>query len=182
MNSYITFAGNREIANKPIRLDIRKGHFTRWMGQGQQPQEYDFVQGNLIGRSLRKRETQAGEMTYIDLHFANGDNRFDVSSIASGSVSAELVSKLVNIRDVRSTIRIDVWAKDQFTNCSVHENGERLPFQILPKVVRNQRGFNAAIDSSERDAAVLAMINELNSRIAQVRDAEEKSKEGYGHE
>lgn len=103
----------------------------------------------------------------MDIHFQNGETRFDVSALASGSVAVELISKLVNIRDLKSMIRIDVWAKDRYTNSNVDENGEKLPFRILPKVEKKQRGFSAFFDTSERDAAVMAMIDELNGRIAQ---------------
>ena len=166
------FAGTRDAANRSIRFDIRQGKLAQWMGQGQQAREYDYVQGYLTGISLRKHEMPTGEMTYLDVHFKNGEIRFDVSAIASGSVAAELISKLVNIRDLRSMVRIDVWAKDRYTNSSVYENGEKLPFRMLPKVEKRQRGFSASYDTSERDAAVMAMIDELNARIAQASRSE----------
>lgn len=167
-----TFAGNRDAANRTIRFDIRKGKFAQWMGPDQQRREYDFVQGYLTGISLRKRETAGGEMTYLDLHFVSGGVRFDVSAIASSSVAAELISKLVNIRNTKSSIRIDVWMKEQYTNCTVYENGEKLPFRALPKVERKQRGFSASFDTSLRDEAVMKMIDELNGRIAQASRTE----------
>lgn len=104
-------------------------------------------------------------MTYADMHFVNGETRFEVSALASGSVTAELISKLVNVRDLKSMIRIDVWSKDRYTNTSVYENGEKLPFRMLPKVEKKQRGFSASFDTSERDTAVMSMIDELNARI-----------------
>ena len=159
-----SFAGTRDAANRSIRFDIRMGKFAQWMGQGQQSREFDYVQGYLTGISLRKHEMPTGEMTYLDVHFKNGEIRFDVSAIAS--------SKLVNIRDLRSMVRIDVWAKDRYTNSSVYENGEKLPFRMLPKVEKRQRGFSASYDTSERDAAVMAMIDELNARIAQASRSE----------
>lgn len=161
------FAGTRDAANHVIRFDIRQGKLAQWMGLGQQRREYDYVQGRLTGISLRKHELPGGEMTYMDIHFQNGETRFDVSALASGSVAAELISKLVNIRDLKSMIRIDVWAKDRYTNSSVYENGEKLPFRALPKVERKQRGFSASFDTSLRDGAVMKMIDELNGRIAQ---------------
>ena len=172
MCNYTSFAGTRDAANRSIRFDIRQGKFAQWMGQGQQSREFDYVQGYLTGISLRKHEMPSGEMTYLDVHFKNGEIRFDVSAIASGSVAAELISKLVNIRDLGSMVRIDVWAKDRYTNSSVYENGEKLPFRLLPKVEKRQRGFSASYDTSERDAAVMAMIDELNARIAQAARAE----------
>ena len=167
-----SFTGTRDAANRIIRFDIRMGKFAQWMGPGQQRREYDFVQGCLTGISLRKHEMPSGEMTYMDLHFQNGETRFDVSALASGSVAAELISKLVNVRDLKSMVRIDVWQKETFTNCVVYENGEKLPFRILPKVERKQKGFSTSYDTSERDAAVMAMIDELNGRIAQAARAE----------
>ena len=169
------FAGTRDAANRVIRFDIRQGKLAQWMGLGQQRREYDYVQGCLTGISLRKHELPSGEMTYMDIHFRNGETRFDVSALASGSVAAELISKLVNIRDVKSLIRIDVWTKDRYTNSSVHENGEKLPFRMLPKVEKKQRGFSASFDTSERDAAVMSMIDELNGRIAQAVRVESAS-------
>ena len=166
------FAGTRDAANRTIRFDIRQGKLAQWMGQGQQAREYDYVQGYLTGISLRKHEMPNGEMTYLDVHFKNGEIRFDVSAIASGSVAAELISKLVNVRDLKSMVRIDVWQKETFTNCVVYENGEKLPFRILPKVERKQKGFSTTYDTSERDAAVMAMIDELNARIAQASRSE----------
>ena len=38
---------------------------------------------------------------------------------------------------------------------------------MLPKVDKKQRGLSASFDTSERDIAVMAMIDELNGRIAQ---------------
>ncbi len=166
------FAGTRDAANRTIRFDIRQGKLAQWMGQGQQAREYDYVQGYLTGISLRKHEMPTGEMTYLDVHFKNGEIRFDVSAIASGSVAAELISKLVNVRDLKSMVRIGVWQKETFTNCVVYENGEKLPFRILPKVERKQKGFSTSYDTSERDAAVMAMIDELNARIAQASRSE----------
>ena len=167
-----SFAGTRDAANHVIRFDIRQGRLAQWMGLGQQRREYDYVQGRLMGISLRNHELPSGEMTYMDIHFRNGETRFDVSALASGSVAAELISKLVNVQDLKSMIRIDVWTKDRYTNSSVYENGEKLPFRILPKVERKQRGFSTTYDTSERDAAVMDMIDELNGRIAQASRTE----------
>ena len=131
------FAGTRDAANRTIRFDIRQGKLAQWMGQGQQAREYDYVQGYLTGISLRKHEMPTGEMTYLDVHFKNGEIRFDVSA-----------------------------------NCVVYENSEKLPFRILPKVERKQKGFSTSYDTSERDAAVMTMIDELNGRIAQASRSE----------
>ena len=46
---------------------------------------------------------------------------------------------------------------------------------MLPKVEKKQRGFSASFDTSERDAAVMSMIDELNGRIAQAVRVESAS-------
>lgn len=165
MEKNYSFAGRRSATNSSTRFDLRKGKFSRWIGHDSPREEFDFVQGKLKGIRLRQNETAGGEMTFMDVHFEAGDQRFTVSTIASSSVTAELVSKLVNIRDLESEIRIDVWAKDNYTNCVVRENGEKLPFRFLPKAERKQSGFTTTIDSSERDAAVMEMVTELNNRL-----------------
>ena len=120
-----SFAGTRDAANHVIR----QGKFAQWMGLGQQPREYDYVQGRLTGITFRKCESASGETIFMDLHFVNGKSRFEVSALASSSISAELVARLANISDFSSTIRIDVWLKDSFTNCSVRENGQKVPYR-----------------------------------------------------
>lgn len=161
------FAGTRR-HTKTIRFDILKNHFSQWMGEGKKREQFDYIQGQLTGISVHKREARGREISFVELHFRHGDVLFDVTSFASGSITAELFSKLVNLRNPRDIIRIDIWTKGPFINCSVYEHGERLPFRPLPKAVKNNNGIKAYFDTAERDAAVMAMIDELNARIAQV--------------
>ncbi len=158
-----SFAGTRDAANHVIR----QGKFAQWMGLGQQPREYDYVQGRLTGITFRKCESASGETIFMDLHFVNGKSRFEVSALASSSISAELVARLANISDFSSTIRIDVWLKDSFTNCSVRENGQKVPYRVLPKVERRQEGFKTILDTVERDTAVQVMVDEINTRLVE---------------
>lgn len=65
-------------------------------------------------------------------------------------------------------IRIDVWPNGTYTNCAIRENGEKLSFVPLPKAVKMQNGLKMIIDSSERDAAVLKLVDELNNRLGYV--------------
>lgn len=171
MTNLNNIAGRRESKNKAIRFDVRKGKLSHYCGQNEPREEFDFVQGKLKGIALRTTEVGGGEMTFMDILMENQGSRFSVSSIASGSATAEIISKLVNIRDVNSEIRLEVWAKDNFTNCTIRENGEKLPFRFLPKTVKKQSGFTTSIDSSERDAAVMDMIKELNARLGYVPTA-----------
>lgn len=162
----LSFAGRREAGSQTIRMDIRRGHFAQWMGKDQPAREFDYVQGRLTGITLRRQETPNGETTFMDLHFTFEGTAFDVSALASSSISAELIAKLANIQDTGATIRIDVWPKNRFTNCTVRENGQKLPYRQLPKVERRQNGFKMALDTTERDAAVMKLVDELNARLA----------------
>ncbi len=168
METNQNFAGRHEAKTRIPRLDVRKGRLSLYKGANVPPEEYNYAHGQLKGISLRSRETAGGEITFMILHFKYGESSFEVSSIASSSISADLISRLVNMRDKDSEIQIDVWPKDNYTNCAVRENGEKLPFSFLPKSVRKQNGFNVSVDSSERDAAVMKMIEEINQRIGYV--------------
>lgn len=169
VNSNLSFVSRRDNSGKTIRMDIRRGHFCLWQGKDQQTQEFDIVKGRLIGISIRKCEVPSGETMFMDIHFTHGETRFDVSALASSSISAELISKLANIQDISSTIQIEVWPKGSFTNCVVRENGQKLPYRLLPKVERRQSGFKMTLDTAERDKAVMEMIAELNARLAVAR-------------
>lgn len=161
----LPFAGRRENSGKPIHMDIRRGHFCQWNGKDQPMKEFDFVRGRLTGITIRKYESPSGETMFMDLHFIYGDQRFEVSALASSGISAELISKMVNIQDLSSDIQLDVWPRGSFTNCAVREGGQKLPYRLLPKVVRRQNGFKTTLDTAERDAAVMQMIEELNARL-----------------
>ena len=165
VNSNLPFAGRRDNTGKVIHMDIRRGHLCRWNGKDQPAQEYDYVQGRLTGITIRKHESLNGETMFMDLHFVYGEHRFEVSTLASSGISAELISKLSNIQDVSSTIEIDVWPRGAYTNCAVREGGQKLPYRLLPKVEHKQSGFKTTLDTAERDKAVMEMIEELNTRL-----------------
>lgn len=168
-NNNLPFAGRRDADcdNNTIHMDIRQGQFCQWLGKDRPSPEYDYVQGHLTGITFRKCESASGETIFMDLHFVNGKSRFEVSALASSSISAELVARLANIRDFSSTIRIDVWLKDSFTNCSVRENGQKVPYRVLPKVERRQEGFKTILDTVERDTAVQVIVDEINTRLVE---------------
>ena len=169
MENIQNIAGHREAKTKSIRFDIRKGKFSHYVGADKPIEEFDFVTGKLKGIALRSSETAGGELTFMDIYMEKDGTRFIVSAIASSSITAELMSKLCNIRDVDSELHIEVWANGNFTNCTVRENDEKLPYRLLPKAVRKQVGFNTSVDSSERDAAVIDIIKELNVRLGYVQ-------------
>lgn len=160
------FVGNRTSESRVPRLELKNGKFSIWQGATQPALEFDFAQGRLQGIDIRKRKTSSGEMTYCDFHFAHEGESFDISTIASSCVTADLVSRLANVKDIaHSEIRIDAWRNDRFTNIHVKENAVSVPFTVLPKVVKNDNGFKVIVDSSERDATVMHLIEAINARI-----------------
>lgn len=171
MSNNNSFLG-RKAENKTItRLQIKGGKICKWVGQGQPIEQYDYAVGTITGISVRKKETASGEMAYMDIHFVNGEDRFDISTIASSGIAADLVSRIANIQDFSHEIKVEVWARENFTNAAVFENGERLPYIILPKPVKVQKGFKVESDTSERDAAVMRLIEAINAKVSAGRTA-----------
>ena len=162
----MNFVGNRKPEVRTPRFELKNGKITRWMGVDQPAEEYDYCEGCLIGIDLRRRETRNGEIVYCDFHFRNGEELFDISTIASSGVTADLVSRLKNVREpAKSTIRIDAWQNNRFTNVVLKENGQPVMRAVLPRVQKIDRGFKVELDSSSRDAAVMAIIEEINAKI-----------------
>lgn len=164
MEQNIIFAGKRA-ENKVIRLDLRQGHLSQYTGPDKPRREFDYAEGKLKGISVRPKETPNGEINFLDLHFDNSGTKFIISSIACSSVSADLVAHLATIKNPDSLIRVDVWPNGAYTNCAVKANGEKLSRLSLPKAVKVQNGLKSIIDSSDRDTAVLRLVDEINSRL-----------------
>ena len=161
----MNFADTRTPEQRATRLDLKNGKLSIWQGPDTAPLEFDYATGNLLGIDVR-RSTVKGELTYADFHFACAGERFDISTIASSSVTADLVGRLSNVQNLKeSVLRIDVWLKDRFTNICLRENDTIVPFRQLPRVQRVDRGFKIELDSSERDTVVLQLIDEINRKI-----------------
>ena len=162
----MNFVGIRTPESRPVRLELKNGKLAVWKGPDQAPELFDYAEGQLLGIELRRRETRNGEMVYADFHMRNGDERFDISTIASSCVTADLISRLKNVQDpINSTLRIDAWQNNRYTNVVVRENGRPVGHATLPRVQRVDRGFKVELDSSARDAAVTAIIEELNAKL-----------------
>ena len=162
----MNFVGNRTRETRPTRLELKSGKFSLWKGSDQAPELFDYAEGQLTGIEIRKRETRNGEMVYCDFHMINGEDRFDISTLASSCVTADIVSRLKNVQDpVHSMLRIDAWLNNKFTNVVMKENGHPVVHATLPRVQRIDRGFKVELDSSSRDAAVMKIIEELNEKL-----------------
>lgn len=162
----MNFVGLRTPELRPVRLEPKNGKLVLWKGIDQAPELYDYAEGQLTGIELRRRATRNGEMVYADFHMRNGEELFDISTIASSCVTADLVSRLKNVKDpVNSVLRIDAWQNNRYTNVILRENGHPVAHASLPRVQKVDRGFKVELDSSARDAAVTAIIEELNSKL-----------------
>ena len=94
----MNFAGNRTSETRTTRVELKNGKLCIWQGPTQPALEFDYVEGRLLGIEVRRRKTSNSEMTYVDFHFINDDEFFDVSTIASSSVAADLVGRLSNVK------------------------------------------------------------------------------------
>ena len=167
-NKTMSFVGNRTREARQPRLELKNGKFSLWMGDGQPCQEFDYAEGQLTGIEIRKRETRNGEMTYCYFRMKNGDDRFYISTIASSSITADLVSRLKNVKDpINSMLRIDAWQNNRYTNVVMKENGKPIVHASIPRVQTIDRGFKVERDSSARDAAVMKIIEEINAQLDQ---------------
>ena len=179
----MNFVGNRTAEEvRRTRLELKNGKLCMWQGQDQPILEFDYAEGRLLGIETRRRTTSKGEMIYCDFHFINGGEFFDISTIASSCVTADFVGRLSNVRDiVNSVLRIDAWKNNQYTNINIRENGAPVPFLRLPRVQKVDKGFKVEPDSSERDAAVMRLIEEINGRLhdAPVRPEQNDGGQAY---
>ena len=165
----MNFVGNRTPEVRVVRFELKNGKFTLWKGSNQPVEEYDYCEGKLLGIDIRRRETKNGEMVYCDFHMQNGDDLFDISTLASSCVTADLVSRLKNVEDpANSMLRIDAWKNLKYTNVIMKENGRPVPHSQIPRVQKIDRGFKVESDSSARDQAVMNIINDINARIQQI--------------
>ena len=162
----MNFVGNREPKVRAPRFELKNGKLSLWQGPNQPPLEYDYAEGKLIGIEVRRRRSVNGEIVYVDFHFKNGDEPFDICALASSAVAADLVGKLKNVKDyVNSTLRIDAWQNNKYTNVMLKENGRQVIYSKLPRTQKIDRGFKVEIDSSKRDQAVMLMIDDINARL-----------------
>ena len=165
-NKTMSFVGNRTHEARLPRLELKNGKFSLWMGDGQPCQEFDYAEGQLTGIEIRKCQTRNGEMIYCEFKMINGEERFYISTLASSGVTADLVSRLKNVKDpANSMLRIDAWQNNRYTNVVMKENGLPIVHASLPRVVKIDRGFKMERDSSARDAAVMKIISEINAKL-----------------
>ena len=160
------FLGKRKNEERAVRVELKNGNFEVWKGAGKPTETFNYAVGTLDGIELRRRKTACGEIVFCDFHMKHENHRFDISTIASSAVTADIVSRLLNVEDpVNSQLRIDVWAKGPYTNVRVKEEDRVVKFAPLPEIKRIDKGVKVEIDTTERDMAVMGMIDQINARL-----------------
>lgn len=163
---FMNYVGTRTNETRFPRLEIKNGKLNMWQGSNQPAAEFDYAQGKLLSIDTRRRTTANGEMVYCDILLTFEGEKFYISTIASSCVTADLISRLANVKDPQNSIlRIDVWKNNKYSNVVVKENGCPVPFRKLPRLQKIDRGFKVETDSSERDTEVMKLIDLINSRI-----------------
>lgn len=117
---------------KKTYYSISDGKLKRYEGDGK-ISEFDAIDGIFQGISQRTREINGEMMNFVDFNFTDEGERFCVSCVKFSSPCNTIVSCLVNVKDFASKILISVWKKDAYTNVSVSQNDQKVPWVDLPK-------------------------------------------------
>lgn len=169
------FGGNNTPRTRVTRIEVREGKFYEWVGQGIEPKTYDWIHGKLVGIAIREFNSANGQnFVYCDVHLKLDDGtRFCVSTIAQSSITGDIISRLVNVKDYNDVLVFSAWANKGFTNIGIREKktfdeqgGEKIPWSEIPRPKKIQNGFNSYMDSSERDTVVMRMIEQVNGKLS----------------
>lgn len=162
----MSFIGIRKSEKQLVRLELRNGKFMIWKESNQPSEGFDYVVGRLVGIDVRRCSTSKGELVYCDFQMVNDDDRFVISTLVSSGITANLVSRLKCVKDpANSMLRIDAWANNIYTNIYLKENGIPVTRVILPRVEKVEHDLKVEIDSTKRDAAVMAIIEEIKGKL-----------------
>ena len=164
---------NREQRSFPARFQVQNGKFTRYTGRDTEPETLDVLQGKLVEIKLRKVDAESHSTMFCDAIFEVSDgDRFAISTIASSSITADIIGRLANVKDYKHVLVIFTWMNGQYSNIAMREkenwdssDGEKIPFTKFPPVKRVKVGFNEQMDSTERDQEVSRLIDEINGKL-----------------
>lgn len=167
------FGYNREQKKYPVRFQVAEGKFSRYTGRDTPPETLDVLQGILQGITLRNVEIDGRTTPFCDVVFRVEDgDLFSVSTIASSSITADIIGRLANLKDLNHIVVLSAWKNGQYNNIAMREkaswgmeDGEKMPFTQFPPVKKVNAGFQQMIDSSERDNAVMKIIDEINAKL-----------------
>lgn len=175
MSQQQQFGGNNAPRERVARFQVKEGIFSRYTGANEPAENFQWLNGRLHGITIRDFEKDNVTLTFCDFHFQLDDGqKFVVSTIASSSITADIVGRLANVKDLKNVLVLSAWLNGNFTNVSIKEKpsfetsndqAEKVPFTQMPKVVVTKVGFSKSVDSSERDDLVIKLIGEINDKL-----------------
>jgi len=164
MSEAVSFLGRRTHSNT-IKLDIRNGKISRYMGKTKPREDYDYAEGQVVDINIRAQKGSKGMLSFLDVTFVNGAYRFIVSTLVSSGAASDMVSRLANIQDFASTIRIDAWPQGKATKVTMSESGKKVPFVPLPRVQKELNGTSIKYNFTDRDDAIVRMVAKIKSSL-----------------
>ena len=172
------FGGNNAPRERYTRFSVQNGKFVRYAGQNEAPEVLDWLHGRLQGIKIREVQKDNLVMLFCDCYFMLDDGqKFIVSTIASSSITADIIGRLANVKDLKHVLVLATWQKDEkFTNVTMreketfdeNEQGEKVPFTKMPLVKKVQNGFSTSMDSTERDNFVAKLIADINGKLKEI--------------
>ena len=175
MSQQQQFGGNNAPRERVARFQVKEGIFSRYTGPNEPAENFQWLNGRLHGITIRDFEKDNVTLTFCDFHFQLDDGqKFVVSTIASSSITADIVGRLANVKDLKNVLVLSAWLNGNFTNVSIKEKpsfetsndqAEKVSFTQMPKVVVTKVGFSKSVDSSERDELVIKLIGEINDKL-----------------
>ena len=175
MSQQQQFGGNNAPRARVARFQAKEGTSSRPTGANEPAENFQWLNGRLHGITIRDFEKDNVTLTFCDFHFQLDDGqKFVVSTIASSSITADIVGRLANVKDLKNVLVLSAWLNGNFTNVSIKEKpsfeasndqAEKVPFTQMPKVVVTKVGFCKSVDSSERDELVIKLIGEINDKL-----------------
>ena len=175
MSQQQQFGGNNAPRERVARFQVKEGIFSRYTGPNEPAENFQWLNGRLHGITIRDFEKDNVTLTFCDFHFQLDDGqKFVVSTIASSGITADIVGRLANVKDLKNVLVLSAWLNGNFTNVSIKEKpdfetnndqAEKVPFTQMPKVVVTKVGFSKSVDSSERDELVIKLIGEINDKL-----------------
>jgi len=148
---------------------IRNGKIVRYEGNGVNS-EFDAIDGIFKGISEREKEINGEKVKFIDFNFVDGEENFSVSCQKNSGPCMNILRCLINVEDFSQKVMIEVWAtaKDgkNFTNTSVKQNGQRIPWVDIPKPMEYKLPTGEIVKSyKERDDFLQDIVNKLNAMV-----------------
>lgn len=167
------FGGNTPPRVVIPRFSVQNGKFVRYINQNEN-ETLDWINGRLLGIKIREHQKDNLTTLYADFYMTLDDGqKFIISTIASSSITADIVGRLANLKNITNVVVLSAWMNDKYTNIAMREKasfddnvqGEKVPFTKMPAVKIVQNGFSRSMDSTERDNFVMKLISEITDKL-----------------